>query len=798
MRTTDPDTTTTQSLSMVGTYMPRRCGIATFSKDLRDAIAAEVGQEHARVVALDDVASGYAYPQEVTFQIAHQDRAAYRTAADLLNINQSDVAIIQHEYGIYGGQDGSYVIDMMRRLRMPIMTVLHTVLTEPSPGQRAAMREVVQHSDRLVVMSHVAEDILRDVYKAPDEKVLYIPHGIPDVPFVDPHFHKDRFGAEGRTVLLTFGLLSPGKGIETAIKALPAIVDRHPDVVYLVLGATHPNVLKREGNAYRDSLERLVEQLGMRDHVAFHNRFVSIDELVGYIGSADVYILPYPNVAQVVSGTLAYAAGSGKAIVSTPIWHARELLADGRGRLFEPGDCDQLAQTVIELLDNETERHAMRKRAYMHCRPFIWKNVARTSLDAADQILRERIRSPKPVHSFRTDVKTPGLPEVNLAHLRRMTDSTGMLQHAIYAIPDRFHGYCTDDNARALVAALMYHDLNDDDETLELADVYLSFLHHAFNPDRKRFRNFMDFGRNWLEDAGADDVHGRAIWALGHAAAAAPNESILSFATNMFCDGLEGVESLKSPRSWAFCLVGIHAYLKRFGGDTHARRIRDDLAGRLFDMFQANRGDDWPWLEDTVTYANAKLPHALILAGQWIPRRDMLEQGLRSLQWLIDLQIDDHKNVSLIGNQGWMTRGGHRARFDQQPIEAFALIEACAEAYRGTQDRVWIDRARDALGWFTGNNDTRSVLYDYETGGCRDGLHADGPNLNQGAESTLAWLISLQTVMILERYEELDLADLIEARPDAHTPADATDADRESDPATTPTARSTPADPAGR
>ena len=764
MRVTDPDTATIQSLSIVGSYLPRRCGIATFSNDPRAALAAEVGAEHTSVVALDDISGGYEYPPEVCFQIAQQERADYRTAAELLNINQIDVAVIQHEYGIFGGQDGSYVIDLMRRLRMPIMTVLHTLLTEPSTGQRAALREVVQLSDRLIVMSEVGRRILTDVYAAPEAKVRLIPHGIPDVPFVDPHFHKDRLGAEGKTVLLTFGLLSPGKGIEVAIRAMPKIVEKHPDVVYMILGATHPNVLKREGNAYRHSLERLIDQLGMTEHVAFHNRFVSQEELDSYLGSADVYILPYPNQVQVVSGTLANAVGAGKAVISTPIWHSEEVLASNRGRLFPIGDHEKLAEQVIDLLDHPVERHTMRKNAYMYSRPWIWKNVARSYVEAGEEILRERIRSPKPVRSFRTEIQTPGLPEINLLHLRRMTDSTGMLQHAIYGIPDRFHGYCVDDNARALVAVLMNHDLVRDDSVLELADIYLSFIHHGYNAKTRRFRNFMDFGRNWLEEAGSEDVHGRTIWALGYAAAMAPNDSILSFATSLFNQALDGIEAFTSPRAWAFSLVGIHAYLKRFGGDTHARRWRDELAQKLFDMYQANASKDWPWLEDVVTYANAKLPHALILAGQWMPRQDMLEQGLASLNWLIDLQIDEHKKISLIGNQGWMTRKGHRARFDQQPIEAFALIEACAEAYRCTQDRVWIVHARDLLGWFTGNNDTRSALYDYETGGCRDGLHADGPNLNQGAESTLAWLISLQTVMMLERYEELDVADVMDSK----------------------------------
>jgi hypothetical protein len=600
----------------------------------------------------------------------------------------------------------------------------------------------------------MGERLLHDVYKVPPQKIAYIPHGIPDLPFVDSNFYKDQFDVEGRTVLLTFGLLSPGKGIEVAISALPGIVAKHPNVVYIVVGATHPHLHKREGDAYLHSLQSLVQKLGLNDHVVFQNQYVTQEELYRYLGAADIYVTPYCNPEQITSGTLCYALGAGKAVVSTPYRHAQEMLADGRGRLFPFNDCGALAQAVNDLLDNDAERLAVRKRAYLHCRPAVWKQVALDYLKLADGVMRERRLQPQPVAEFGPrPAPTAGLPPLNLAHLRRLTDDTGILQHAVYCIPDRHHGYCTDDNARALVAALTCYDLQRDASVLELADTYMAFLNQAFNPQSRRFRNFMSYDRRWLEEVGSEDVHGRAIWALGLTVAMAPNDAVLAFATRLFQEAIETTEQLAAPRAWAFSLVGIHAYLQKFDGDTLARRTRNALAERLFERFRHNGTTQWPWCEETVTYDNAKLLHALILAGQWMPHPAMLEQGLRSLEWLVKLQLNGDGNLSLIGNNGWVARDGERALFDQQPIEVMALIEACAEAYRATQDAVWIDRARQCLGWFTGNNDTLSHVYDDSTGGCRDGLHAHGPNLNEGAESTLAWLISLMTMMRLNRLQ---------------------------------------------
>lgn len=734
------------TIALLGSYVPRRCGIGTFTKDLRDSLAA--GPEcQTLVLAMDDTPEGYPYPEEVRFQIRAFQKRDYATAADVLNVNQVDIAVIQHEYGIYGGADGAYVLDLMSRLRMPIITTLHTVLMDPSDGQAKVVQALARLSDRLVVMSKMAIDILENTYKIPREKISLIPHGIPDVPFVDPAFYKDQYGLEGRTVLLTFGLLSPGKGAEYVIEALPAILEKHPNVVYVILGATHPHVYKREGNAYRDSLERLAERLGVRNHVVFHTRFVTLEELCGYIGAADLYLTPYLGKSQITSGTLAYAMGAGKAVVSTPFWYAEEMLSEGRGRLFPFKDSQRLAEVVSELLSDEVERNAIRKHAYMFGRSMVWSEVGRSYYELATSIFAERSQKPRSfaLHPGKK-VDTLAIPDIALDHLRTLTDDTGILQHAICAIPDRSHGYCTDDNARALIAVMLHHHFYKDDSVLPLAQTYLSYLYHAFDRETRRFHNFMSYDRKWMDEVGSEECHARAVRALGISTALAPDDTVKSFTTRLFHQGLEALEGMTSPRAWASAVIGIHAHLIRFDGDTSARRLRTTLSERLYDLFERNTDDAWPWCEDVVTYDNAKISHALILSGQWIPHGGMLETGLRSLDWLCTTQLRSDGTASLIGNDGWLTRAGARARFDQQPIDATGLVQACAEAYRYSRDEKWLKRANQFLNWFLGSNDIHAQLYDYHTGGCRDGLHTDGANLNQGAESTLAWLIAVLTM----------------------------------------------------
>jgi len=698
---------------------------------------------------MNDRPEGYPYPSQVRFEINQNQLNEYSLAADLLNLNQVDVVCLQHEYGIFGGKRGSFIIDLLRNLKMPVVTTLHTILKDPNLQDRQIMMQLAEFSDRLVVMSERSVEFLRDIYQVPEEKIVLIHHGIPDVPFVESDAYKDKFGVSGKKIILTFGLLSPGKGIDVVIDALPEIVKAHPEVIYMVVGATHPHLKAEQGEDYRNSLHIRAKELGVSDHIVFHARFVADEDLLGFIGAADVYITPYPNEAQIISGTLAYALGMGKAVVSTPYWHAQELLADGRGRLVPFRDPAALAREVIDLLDHPDELLAIQQRAYNYGRKMVWSDVGRRYLDTFAEAKRQRLRKKVPEHPLETlGLRQQRLPEIKLEYLRRMTDDTGMLQHAKYTVPDRTHGYCVDDNARALIVVVTLQDLQPLDSALSgLAAVYLSFLGHAFNEQSGRFRNFMSYDRSWLEETGSEDSHGRALWGLGIAVALGRDKGQVSFASDLFQRTLDTVEHFTSPRAIAFVIIGIHAYLSRYSGDSRVKRMRKILADRLMAWFRDSATEDWPWCEDILSYDNARLPQALLLSGRWLPDGEMLEMGLRSLEWLHKVQTDETgRHFAAIGNDGWLTRGGEKARFDQQPLEAAAMVDACIEAFNYTRDEEWIAYAYRCLNWYQGENDLGVPLCDYATGGCRDGLEAQGANENQGAESTLCWLMALLAV----------------------------------------------------
>lgn len=730
-----------EALAFVGTFPPRRCGIATFTSDLVDATARQANRP-VHVVAINDTPEGHDYSDQVSFEVGQNVLQDYRQAADFLNIARVSAVNVQHEFGIFGGDDGRHVLRLVSQLRMPVVATLHTIPKNPTPSQRFVLEELARLSDRLVVMTETGKRFLVERYGMAEGKVEIIPHGIPDLAFIDPSFYKDQFGVEGRKVVLTFGLLSPGKGIEHVIEALPAIAKRHPDVVYIVLGATHPSVRKAQGESYRHGLQRLAREHEVDDRVIFHDRYVDQQRLCEFLGAADIYATPYLNEDQITSGTLAYAMGAGKAIVSTPYWHAVEALASGRGKIVPFRDAAAIAEAVNDLLDHEVERHAMRKAAYTYIRESTWDNVARRYLRLLDAVASERQRSPKPLFRARTEKShEPRLPAVDLAHLHRLTDDTGLLQHAAHSVPDRAHGYCTDDNARALIVAVLARSLvRDEPSTDELILRYLSFVHHAFDRERKVFRNFMGFDRHWTEEAGSADCQGRAAWALGVAASEPEDDRLRIVASSLLQESLPGVEGLEDLRSVALALFGLDAYLRRHGGDSAAKRMRLLLADRLMASWRgAQMAPDWRWPEEMLTYANARLPHALMVAGAGIESREMIDTGLSSLRWLIEVQTLDGR-FAPIGNRGWYPRGGERALFDQQPVEAEVTVAACITAFDITSDRRWLDEAMRAFRWFLGDNVIGAPLYDHGTGGCRDGLGPTAANGNQGAESTLAWL----------------------------------------------------------
>jgi len=747
------------SVAVIGNYLPRQCGIATFTTDLVEGLTVEAPDIYSWAAAMNDKPEGYAYPEKVRFEINQNKLTDYSIASQFINISKADIVCVQHEYGLFGGPAGSHLLRLLADLRMPVVTTLHTVLKDPAPEYRDVMCKLSDLSDKLVVMSHKASDFLKDIYAVPEDKIVFIHHGIPDTPFIDTSFYKDKFGVEGKKALLTFGLLSPNKGIENVLQALPTVIKKHPDVVYIILGTTHPHILKLHGDAYRIMLQQLVRELDISEHVSFQNRFVELKELCEFLGIADLYVTPYIEESQITSGTLAYAMGTGKAVISTPYWYATEMLAEGRGRIVPFHNPDAMAEQIIDLLDNDVERHAMRKKAYIFSRDAIWKEVSRKYLQVFREVQLNRTRSPRPRHAYVENIKAITifeLPEIKLDHLKAFTDDTGILQHATYTIPDRTHGYCTDDNARALlVAAMGQKHLPTNGSGLDtLSGHYLGFLLYAYNEKNGRFRNFMAYSRQWMEEIGSEDAHGRALWCLGKAVAFLDDPGHLAMSTNLFKKALRAAENFRSPRAIAFCLVGIHAYLHKFSGDSDVRRIREVLADRLFDQFKNNAADDWPWLENALNYANGKLPHALLLSGHRMQRQDMIAMGLKSLKWLLAIQTEDNHFVP-IGSNGWYEKGGPRARFDQQPIEAKAMVEACVEAFNVTRDHSWFENAVMCFNWFLGHNDLNLPLYDPKTGGCRDGLMADGINQNQGAESSLAWLLSLMTLQKLYADEVL-------------------------------------------
>jgi len=756
-------------IAVIGNYLPRQCGIATFTTDLCSAIAAEYGTAQLLALPVNDIEEGYDYPARVRWSLDQNEVASYEEAARFLNFNNIDMVCLQHEYGIFGGPAGSHILDLLRGLKMPVVTTLHTVLREPNPNQLMVMEQIAELSDRLIVMSQLSAQFLQEIFKVPESKIDMVPHGVPDLPFLDPNFYKDRFGVEGKAVLLTFGLLSPNKGIENVIEALPQILSKHKNVVYIVAGATHPHILRREGDKYREHLQALAKEVGVEANVIFHNRFVSPEEMVEFIGAADIYITPYRHEAQVVSGTLAYALGAGKAIISTPYWHAIELLDDRRGALVPFQNPGAIAQKTVELLDTPAIRHAMRKRGYLFAREMIWKRVAQGYMESFARVRSDRMISPR-VQSWArsTDNSLSQVPELKLNHLNRLTDDTGMFQHSIFTIPKYGEGYTTDDNARALIftvclAQTMSTEVGNGESAalvvpIDLSARYLSFLEHAFNPANGRFKNTLAFERRWNETEGSEDCHGRALWGLGTVLGRSADLGLRSAAGRLFEYSVPVALEFRSPRAWAYTLIGIQEYLNSYPGDRDAQKVRSVLSRRLLEMYESIQSPDWQWFEDVLAYANARLPQALLLVGAACQDDRLVSVGLEALDWLLAQQRSEPDGHFVpIGSQGFYRRGGDKARFDQQPIEAAGAVSACLQAHRVTGDSRWRNQAWSAFNWFLGNNDLQVPLYDPVSGGCRDGLHPDRANENQGAESTLSFLMSLLEMRSLGESGQMEI-----------------------------------------
>jgi len=734
-------------IAVIGNSLPRRCGIATFTTDLQRAIATSRRNLETCIVAMTDHGQAYAYPASVAFQVKDDAIEDYVRAAEFLNAGRFDIACLQHEFGIFGGKAGASILELLSRLTMPVVTTLHTVLAKPTVGQRAVMERIVEGSSRIIVMANKGRELLRSVYHVPDEKIEVIAHGIPDFPFVEPDAAKAKLGFSGRSVILTFGLLSPSKGIEVMIDAMPSILKRRPDAVYVVLGATHPNLVRDQGEAYRESLMTRVQQLGIEKQVVFLDRFVDQSTLLEFISMCDVYVTPYLNEAQMTSGTLAYSFGLGKPVVSTPYWHARELLADGRGVLVRFGDVAAIGNEIAQLLTDDPRRQAMREQAHAASRSMTWERTAERYLSVFENARQGHWLKV----IARTELDTnaphgPAVPAMQTGHFLSMCDDTGLFQHAVYSVPDRSHGYCVDDNARALLLACALNEPGEQPLAEVLTARFAAFVQHAWNPDSGRFRNFLGFNRIWLEDKGSEDSHGRTLWALGECARKDASPSRRRWAAALFASALPIVKTFHSPRASAFTLLGLDAYCTVDLDDRQARDIRRGLADRLMLSLASVETPDWKWFEEGLAYDNARLPQALIVTGMATQTPGYVDAGLRSLRWLMTQQTASTGCFRPVGTASFGELRKSPRTFDQQPVEATATIAACLTAWRADGDAEWKSIATNVFAWFLGNNDLSLALVDVTTGSCRDGLHPDRANENRGGESVVCYLLGLAEI----------------------------------------------------
>ncbi len=742
-----------KKVAFISSYLPRKCGIATFTSDLiKNITLAAKGEFEPLVVAMRS--EEHKYNDPVKFEIRQNVKSDYICAADYINFSHVDLVSVQHEFGLFGGDAGSYLSLLLNRLKAPVITTLHTVLDDPDPACHKSLVEVCNNSYKVITMNERGVKMLRDIYGISNKKTDLIAHGIPDLPFVDSSYYKHKFGMEGRRTILTFGLLSKNKGLEVMLKAMPSIIKADPSILYIVLGMTHPTILKQEGESYRFSLQNIVKDLSLQEHVIFHNRFVNDEELHNFLCAADIYATPYLSREQLTSGTLSFAVGTGKAVVSTPYWAATELLADGRGILVPFEDSEQTAEAIVRILQDDSLFYSLRRQAYDYGRSRTWPKIGQAywKLFSTKRLKRLPVQiAGKAVLSAAETISNIEVPEPSLDHLKKLTDDTGLYQHAIFTIPNRKHGYCTDDNARAVIAMARYYDQYPAPEVFELFDTYLSFVMHSQNSDGS-VKNFMNFDRTWQKDEPANDAFGRVLWAFGTVMAIPPSPSYLSIVKDYFDKSVELVQK-QFPRGMAYSILGMCDYLKQFPGASDIKRQLEMAADGLVAQYEENKSPTWQWFEDTPTYDNAILPYALFVAGLTLENKKHLAVAEETCQFLLANTFNG-EHFSFIGCKGWYERGQTKAAFDQQPIEAASTVMMLRAAYDVTQDNKFLTLQRKAFDWFLGANDLHIPLYDFRTKGCNDGLTRDGVNTNQGAESTLSFLLSL--LVIVESYALVD------------------------------------------
>ena len=739
-------------IALIGTYPPRKCGIGTFTNNLLKAIAANTEHDDlasvAQVIAIDRNEQDLDYPEEVKLTIRQNRQRDYVTAAKQINYSDADVCILEHEFGIFGGDDGVYILSLIHRLELPLIVTLHTVLNDPSYTQRSIIEDIGNRAARIVVMSKRAVDFLTDIYHIPREKIDYIEHGVPDFDKVSSADVKKKFNFEDRKVLLTFGLISRNKGIETVINALPDVVRKYPELLYIISGKTHPEVIKHSGEEYRSFLQRLVKEHGIEKNVFFNNAFLSEEKLFEYLSASDIYITPYLNEAQITSGTLSYAVGVGSAVVSTPYWHAQEILDEGRGRLFGFKDSAQLSKVILELLDDKKNIPDLKERAYEYGKKLRWPKIGRQYISLAEYLVDSWARD----HEIKKlPIQIPMLPVYNLAHVKRLTDDTGIVQHAKYGIPNLKEGYCLDDNARALLMALMAYRQSKDKEAPELITIYLSFIHYL-QRENGNFGNFLSFSRQFLDEYGSEDSFGRTIWALGYLISNAPNDAFKQIGREIYSRSIQYFDKLESLRGISNTIIGIAYYLKDAQGDESQLQLLLNLTSKLVNAYQANRDENWHWFENTMSYDNGILALAMYHAAEITNDDELLKIANESLEFLEKVSWS-HGNFAPVGNQGWYQKGSDIPEYDQQSIDVMAMVLLYHQAYQVTKKKEYIDKLFSSYLWFLGENSLRLPLYDHETCGSCDGLESTGVNRNQGAESTLAYWISHLTVLAAQEKE---------------------------------------------
>jgi len=724
----------------IGTYPPRECGIGTFTNNLHQNMIDPDGtgsSEHEGfIVAMNDNDLEYDYPEEVKFTIRQEHQRDYIQAANMINYSGADVCILEHEFGIFGGLNGVYILPLLHKLQIPLIVTFHTVLKTPGYDQKAIILEISRMANRIVVMSNKAIDFLTKVYKIPAKKIEKIEHGVPDLHY-DPITSKKEFNFVDKTVLLTFGLLSRNKGIETVIRALPAVIEKYPDTLYMILGKTHPSVIRHAGEEYRNFLRRMIKKLELEKHVFFLNDFISQKDLFKYLSATDIYITPYLNEAQITSGTLSYAVGVGTAVLSTPYWHAQELLDEGRGELFDFNNSGQLSNMILELLDAPDKLQELRQNALSYGKMITWPRTGKQYVDLSATCLEE----PQIIRLRKETILDPlVLPPFTMAHIRRMTDDTGIIQHAKFGIPNLKEGYCLDDNARALLLVLMAYRQKKDPLALELFPIYLSYIHYMQNDDGT-FRNFLSFKRDYLDELGSEDSYGRAVWSLGYLLGNAPNDAYYQTGKMVFFDALPYCTKLESIRGIANTVIGISYYLRSNRDDEAIAELLREMTNKIIAQYKSEKTKGWNWFESFLTYDNGILPLSLLHAYEILKDEKIRKVALESMEFLTRQSMKDNY-LSLIGNEKWYRKGEERSLFAQQPVDALAMVLMYYQAFYVTKNNKYLDLMFSSFMWFLGDNDLRMNLYDFETDGCCDGIERYGINRNQGAESTLAYLIA--------------------------------------------------------